>query len=239
MRESPAHNRQLRQVVADRLRAAILEGRLKPGEWLRQERFANELGVSQTPAREALKQLVAEGLVEHVPYRGIRVVELSREDVEDLYACRAFIESRAARHAASEITDAEIEELETLFARMMGCRFPEDLALDRELNRQLHTLIIRASRRSQLVRTLTQLWAAFPTMLWSNIPDVAVASVPERDEADRREHAEIVAAIVERNPRRAERAMRHHIETAGRTLLAAMKTRHQSQETTPPISGGA
>ncbi|HPC83314.1 MAG TPA: GntR family transcriptional regulator [Thermoanaerobaculaceae bacterium] len=239
MKENPAHNRQLRQVVADRLRAAILEGRLRPGEWLRQERFARELGVSQTPAREALKQLVAEGLVEHVPYRGVRVVELTRADVEDLYACRAFIESRAARYAAMEITDAEIEELQALFARMMACRFPEDLALDRELNREFHTFITRISRRSQLVRTLTQLWAAFPTMLWSNIPDVAVASVPERDEPDRREHAEIVAALVGRNPKRAERAVRHHIEAAGRTLLAAMKRRRQSGERTPPNRGDA
>lgn len=223
MKENLAHNRQLRQVVADRLRAAILEGRFKPGEWMRQERIAGELGVSQTPVREALKQLVAEGLVEHVPYRGIRVVELSREDVEDLYACRSFIESRAARHAAQAITDDELGELRAVFDRMMACRFPEDLAIDRELNRQFHALIIRASRRSQLVRTLTQLWAAFPTMLWSNIPDVAVASVPERDAADRREHAEILAAMEERNPTRAERAMRQHIEAAGRTLLAAMK----------------
>ena len=84
-------HKQLRSRVADRLRGEILQGQLKPGEWLRQERLAFEQGVSQTPVREALRQLAAEGLVEHVPYRGIRVVEFSVEDVEDLYACRALI----------------------------------------------------------------------------------------------------------------------------------------------------
>ena len=60
-------HRQLRQWVADRLRTEILEGRRRPGDWLRQESVAREEGVSQTPVREALKQLVAEGLLEHVP----------------------------------------------------------------------------------------------------------------------------------------------------------------------------
>ncbi|MFO3797221.1 MAG: GntR family transcriptional regulator, partial [Anaerolineales bacterium] len=79
-------HRQLRNLVADQLRMAILEGRYKPGEWLRQERIAQELNVSQMPVREALKELSAEGLVEHVPYRGTRVLAFSVEDVEDLYA---------------------------------------------------------------------------------------------------------------------------------------------------------
>ena len=83
LNELPSH-RQLRKLVADQLRAAILDGRFKPGEWLRQERVAQELGVSQMPVREALKELAAEGLIEHVPYRGVRVVTLSVEDIEDL-----------------------------------------------------------------------------------------------------------------------------------------------------------
>src|SRR5271157_4632195 len=113
---APSH-RQLQQWVAERLRAGILTGRLRPGEWLRQERLAQEYGVSQMPVREALKRLAAEGLVEHVPYRGVRVVEFSPEDVEDLYVCRAFIESMAARFAAESITDEEVEKLAELQRR--------------------------------------------------------------------------------------------------------------------------
>jgi DNA-binding GntR family transcriptional regulator len=215
-------HRQLRDWVGDRLRADILEGRLAPGEWLRQERLAQEYGVSQMPVREALKQLAAEGLVEHAPYRGARVVVFSPEDVEDLYACRAFIEGMAARFAAVNITPEELFELAVIRDAMERCRVPGELREYRELNRRFHASVIAASRRSYLVRTLAQLWSAFPTMLWGNFPGVAVASVPERDQPDVVEHAEIVAALEAHDPGRAERAVRAHIEAAGRTLLAAV-----------------
>jgi GntR family transcriptional regulator, rspAB operon transcriptional repressor len=219
----PENHRQLRQWVADRLRSDILEGRLKPGEWLRQERLAQEHGVSQTPVREALKQLAAEGLVEHVPYRGIQVVQFSVEDVEDLYSCRAAVEGMAARYAAEAITGPELDEMRALHVRMVACVTPTELPEYRELNRRFHEAVSAASHRSYLMRTLAQLWAAFPTMLWSNIPRIAVTSVPGRDEPDAAEHAEIVAALAAHDPERAERAVRAHIESAGQTLAAAMR----------------
>jgi len=220
---SPRSHRQLHHWVADHLRADILEGRLKPGEWLRQERLAQAYGVSQMPVREALKQLAAEGLVEHVPYRGVRIVEFSAEDVEDLYACRSFIEGMAARSAAGNVTDEEVAELASLHEQMVRCKTPEELREYRELNRRFHSLIFSASRRSYIVRTLAQLWSAFPTMLWSNIPRIAEASVPGRDEPDAAEHEEIVAALAAHDPERAERAVRLHIESAGAMLVAGMR----------------
>jgi DNA-binding GntR family transcriptional regulator len=220
---TPRSHRQLHHWVADRLRADILEGRLKPGEWLRQERLAQAYGVSQMPVREALKQLAAEGLVEHVPYRGVRIVEFSPEDVEDLYACRAFIEGMAARSAAQNVTKEELAELRDIHEQMVRCKTPEELAKYRELNRRFHGLIFSASRRSYIVRTLAQLWSAFPTMLWSNIPGIAVTSVPGRDEPDAAEHEEIVEALAARDADRAESAVRRHIESAGEMLVAGMR----------------
>ncbi|HVN75847.1 MAG TPA: GntR family transcriptional regulator [Thermoanaerobaculaceae bacterium] len=220
--ELPPH-KQLPQWVAERIRSAILDGRIKPGEWLRQERLAQENGVSQMPVREALKRLASEGLVEHVPYRGVRVVEFSAADVEDLYACRSFIEGMAARFAATNISDAEVADLKALATRMAKCKMPVELPEYRELNRQFHGLIFAACGRSYLVRTLAQLWSAFPTMLWSNIPHVATASVPERDEPDVEEHAAIITALAAHDARGAERAVHHHIDSAGNALLTALK----------------
>jgi DNA-binding GntR family transcriptional regulator len=219
-RESPG---QLREWAADRLRAEILEGRVTPGEWLRQEKLARALGVSQTPIREALKQLAAEGIVEHVPYRGIRVVSFTPEDVEDFYTGRICTEGRAARFAAQHITKRELEELRELHRRMQACETPRELASYREMNRRFHLAIIKASRRPYLVRSLTQLWAAFPTMLWGIIPGVASASVPGRDDPDTAEHAEIIAALAAHDPGRAERAMQRHIESAAKALVSAMR----------------
>ena len=214
---------QLPQRVAESLRHDILEGRLKPGEWLRQERLAQEHGVSHMPVREALKQLAAEGLVEHVPYRGVRVVHFTLEDVEDLYECRAFIEGLAARSAAEHITDAQLAELERLHARMATLVGPDSLPEYRELNRHFHELIFTASRRSYLVRTLAQLWAAFPTMLWSNFAQTVRATPPGRDESDVEEHAAIVAALRARDGAAAEQAVRRHISLSAGYLLAALR----------------
>ena len=129
----------------------------------------------------------------------------------------------AARHAASRITDDEVKELRGLHEAMVATDFPGELPRYRELNRRFHEVIFEASGRSYLVRTLAQLWSAFPTMLWSNIPRVAVTSVPERDKPDTVEHAEIVEAFVARDPARAERAVRYHIEAAGKSLVSAMR----------------
>jgi DNA-binding GntR family transcriptional regulator len=221
--ENTPQDRQLRQWVAERLRLDILEGRLAPGEWLRQARLAGSYGVSQTPVREALKGLAVEGLVEHVPYRGMRVVQFSVEDVEDLYACRSFVEGRAARQAATRITDRALAELRLLHEEMIACDFPGEVVRYRELNRRFHEIIFAASQRSYLVRTLSQLWSAFPTMLWSNVPRVAVSSLPERDQPDNAEHAEIVASFEARDAERAERAVRVHIEAAGAALRSAIE----------------
>jgi DNA-binding GntR family transcriptional regulator len=218
----PLAHKQLAQMVADHLREGILEGRLRPGQWLRQEHLAQQHGVSQMPVREALKRLVSEGLVEHVPYRGVRVVQFEPEDVEDLYVCRAFIEAMAARHAAASIEDDELGELEALHQRMSTCVGDESITEYRELNRRFHSLIFTASRRSYLVRNLAQLWAAFPTMLWSNFAQTARWTPPDRVAPDTEEHEAILAALRDRDGAAAERAVRRHIEQAGQELLAAL-----------------
>ncbi|MCA1732238.1 MAG: GntR family transcriptional regulator [Acidobacteria bacterium] len=221
--EKKSSHRQRAHFIADAVRADVLEGRLRPGEWVRQERIAREQGASQMPVREALRSLVAEGILEHVPYRGVRVVEFAVEDVEDLYACRLLVEGMSARYAASAITDDEVRELEDLHRRMLACQMPNELPQYRELNRRFHSLIFTASRRSFLIRTLGQLWSAFPTMLWSNIPHAATVSAPGRDEADEREHEAIVRALAARDPEAAEAAVRAHIDAAGRALLAVLE----------------
>ena len=222
-REKKSSHKQRAHFIADAVRADVLEGRLRPGEWVRQERIAREQGASQMPVREALRSLVAEGILEHVPYRGVRVVEFAVEDVEDLYQCRLFVEGVSARFAAESITDDEVRELDDLHRRMLACAMPSELPQYRELNRRFHSLIFMASRRSFLIRTLGQLWSAFPTMLWSNIPHAATASAPGRDEADEKEHAAIVRALAARDPEAAEQAVRAHIDAAGRALLAVLK----------------
>ena len=234
---TPAPHRPLRQLVADRLRAQILEGALPPGSWIRQERVAREMGVSQMPVREALRELAAEGLVEHAPYRGVRVTRFSPQDVSDLYTCRAFIEGLAARAAAREITAEELGTLRGLAAQMRKRLAPRHLAEYRELNRRFHALVSSASRRPFLVRTLEQLWSAFPSMLLSQFDETASTSLPDRDAEDVSEHDAIVAALERRDADAAERAVRGHIEEAARHLTAAVRHEAPHARTAPRPRG--
>ncbi len=233
---------QLRRVVADRLRSAILEHEIQAGEWLRQEQLAARFGVSQTPVREALKDLAAEGLVEHVPYRGVRVVEFTLDDMLDLYACRSFLEGLAARYAARNITPQELAELGQLQSDLQGVVDRTHLAEHRRLNRRFHQIIYTASRHAYLVRTLNQMWEAFPTMMLSNFRRTAGDPVPQRKASNAQEHEAIVSALQAGNADEAERQTRYHIENTVRLIAAVLqpgspalleRTRETRQSPTP------
>lgn len=217
------NHRQLRNVVADRLRTAILEGFYKPGQWLRQEKLAQELGVSQMPVREALKELATEGLIEHVPYRGVRVIAFSPDDVGDLYAHRAFLEGRAAHAAAENISAEELGELKRLQGEMESHFAPESLSIYRELNRRFHQVIFIASKRDYLIRSLMQMWETFPTMLIGNFAVTAAHPIPNRDNPDTAEHRAIIAALESGNGPQAEAAMREHILSTGEQFVDSLK----------------
>lgn len=220
--DTPSH-KQLRNVVAEQMRAAILNGHYKPGEWLRQERLAHDFGVSQMPVREALKELAAEGLIEHVPYRGARVIVFSIDDILDLYCHRAFLESRATSIAAEVITPEETAALESLQEEMEANSAPEAVFKYRELNRKFHQQIYQASRREYLIRTLNQMWATFPTMLIANFAATAVQPLPERDATDAVEHRKIIAALKSRDRVAAEQSMHRHILATAEQLVRFIK----------------
>ena len=215
-------HKQLRNIVADRMRTGILEGQYKPGEWMRQEKIAQELGVSQMPVREALKELASEGLIEHVPYRGARVVDISPNDVEDIYAVRSFLESRAAWFAAQRITSEELTELRQLHTDIEANSAPENVAKYRELNRRFHELIFTASHRAYLTRTLGLLWAAFPTMLMGNYQRTASQPLSGRDSVDLLEHEAIITALEKHDPDAAQKAMQNHVESVMQELLGML-----------------
>ncbi len=227
MFSAPESPKQLRNFVANRIRVDILEGRLQPGEWLRQERLAQMYGVSQMPVREALKELTADGLVEHVPYHGVRVVSFSIEDIEDLYATRTVLESRAAQAAALHASPDQIVELSALVTQMEQAQLNENLPLYRHINKRFHTLIATASHRSYLERTIHQLWESFPTMLFSNLDITASMPLSSRDNTDVSEHYEIVAAIEAKDDRQAGELMRHHIESVVTELVATLRKKNQ------------
>ena len=206
-------------VAAAVIREAIVDGRLSPGERLKEENLATELGISRTPIREALLLLQTEGLVEAVPNRGAFVRAYEHGDLQDLYELRAVLEGHAARRAAERLTEAELDELRASCARferlVAGPREPR-VDFVRELVREnalFHDTILAAARNERLTGMVHQVVAmplVYKSYIWYS---------PDQARAAAHAHAKLVLAFAQRDGARAELVMREHIYEA-RDVLA-------------------
>ncbi|HZD56501.1 MAG TPA: GntR family transcriptional regulator, partial [Anaerolineales bacterium] len=142
----------LGEEVFEILRDKILAGEYPLGEWLRQEEIGKQLGVSQTPVREALDRLVSEGLAERVPYRGVRVSTLTSEEIADIYAARLVLEVNLARAAAHNIASEQLTKLERLVNEAQSLISLEDMSSRRQLNIEFHFTLASASKNQVLER---------------------------------------------------------------------------------------
>ncbi|MGO4783262.1 GntR family transcriptional regulator [Cryobacterium sp. W22_MBD10_FK3] len=199
------------------LRGRILSGELGANAMLREQALAEELGVSRTPIREALRRLDEAGLVTFIPNRGATVVAWTREQVLETYFVRAGLEGRAAGLAASRITPEEIDLLTVLIEAMEPVLTADDdagLAELGRLNAEFHRIVVSASRSPQLM-TLTSSATRVPLM----------ASTFRRNGAQYRarsnhQHRDILTALQSGDTIWAEVAMRSHI-LAARNAVAA------------------
>jgi DNA-binding GntR family transcriptional regulator len=157
-------HRRLSDAVFNSLRQAILDGQLVPGQWLRQEALAQEMGVSQITVREALTRLAGEGLCVYVPYKGVRVFEPTTEDLETIYTMRNLLEGLATELAASRITPEEIAQMKALLPETIVNADPESVNRARVANRKFHEIAIHASGRRHLIQILNQIWDWFDPM---------------------------------------------------------------------------
>jgi DNA-binding GntR family transcriptional regulator len=202
--------------AAEALRVAILDGTLRPGSRLGEVELAEQLGVSRTPVREALRRLVAEGLVEVLPNRGARVVEWSAADLDEIYDLRALLESHGATRAATRISAGELPVLDKLCADMESCAGPgRNRDLDRlaGLNAEFHRRILDASgsaRLAALVGTVVRVPLVLRTF------HDYTAEALERSSGH---HREIVAALRAGDPQWAGSVMRSHVLAARAVLV--------------------
>ncbi len=193
--------------VYDALRARILDGSVAPGARLRQEALADELGVSRTPLREALRRLASEGLVELEANRGARVPALTRADLMAAYDARLAIEPGAARLAAVVRDEAALRRMDGAIA---AHRRASGSAALFEANRAFHLALVAAAANEHLSRLAEFLWAARIGALIYGRQDETAAEVA----ADADEHAAIAAAVAAADADEAERLVREHVARA-------------------------
>jgi DNA-binding GntR family transcriptional regulator len=198
-------------VVARRVREAILDGRLKPGERIRQEDIARRLGTSRIPVREALRQLETEGLVSLVPHSGARVASMDYERFAELYQLREVVEPMAIAESASRLSDAQIAHLAELVQIVE--QSTDDPLHWLEADRRLHLESYAAAPLPRVLSMIEGFWNQTQqyrrAYLYTVQPQIEIVTA---------EHRLILEALERRDPEDAASLQRLHIRRTRLTL---------------------
>ena len=210
----------LRDVVFETLRDAIITQVLKPGERLMEIQLADEMGVSRTPVREAIRKLELEGLVIMVPRKGAYVAGVSMKDLHEVYEVRAALEMLAVSLAAERITDEELDALERQVLRESEEEANEnENTLDNivYIDTTFHDIIYQAANNQRLVQ--------FLNILQEQLQRFRAASLsrPGRSKTALEEHKQIIEALAERNGDLAAQLAKEHIDNAESAMIFAMQ----------------
>ncbi|NLA59062.1 MAG: GntR family transcriptional regulator [Firmicutes bacterium] len=214
----------LRDIVFENLREAIITGQLRPGERLMEVQIAEELGVSRTPVREAIRKLELEGLVVMVPRKGAYVSNVSIKDISDIFQIRRALEGLAAELAADRLTEEQLEELEQLLVRTAETVEKLDILTTVDMDTGFHQVIYEASRNEKLSSMLYHLREQIQRFRTQSL------SRPGRLEQALLEHRAIMDALKERDGELARRLVEEHIENAESALLAAFEDSEEKEE---------
>jgi len=208
----------LRELVLDAIRDAIINGSLQPRERLMEIQMAEELGVSRTPIREALRKLELEGFIVMVPRKGAYVADLSFKDIADVFEIRAALEGLAAGLAAERITEEELEEMERLLVEKMEAIANYDIPRLVEVDTLFHELMYKASRNERLGAIISNLREQIQRLRKTSL------SYPGRMKDSLNEHKKIAEAIQSRDVQLARQLAQEHIENAENILIESLKT---------------
>lgn len=213
----------LKEEIFEILHNRIIAGKASPGEWLRQEDISSQLGVSQTPVREALDLLVSAGLAERVPFRGVRVLRLNADEIADAYAMSLLLESTAAHAAAANRTEEQLDALRATLEKTRPLVALSDMSMQRQLNREFHQMLVAAGGNSLLTRLYAMVANQFPDwMLYEYMfrhPELLETSLAQ----EYQEHLAIVEAIAAGQGELAAQQIREHIRNLGRELVTFLQ----------------
>lgn len=216
--EKELTHKPLKEEIFDALHRQIIAGKYAPGDWLRQEDIASQMGVSMTPVREALDLLVASGLAERVAYRGVRVREMSSKDIADAYGLRLVLEVTIAQEAARNITPQQIQTLEKMLVEMQQHETLDEMPHARQLAREFHNAIAKATGNDLLIKLYAVVSNAFPDWLLYEAlfrhPDILTDSMT----ATHKEHIAIVDALKKRDGTKAAQKSIEHLMESGSWL---------------------
>lgn len=221
----PATSGALVDQIVTRLEQAILTGELAQGQKLSEQALSDRFGVSRGPLREAIRTLEGRHLVERTPFSGVRVVQLSLDDMEQLLTTREALESMASRQAAENMTLHETRRLRACLSAFED-RFRREgiggVFRAGSVDNDLHMLIVRGSRNRWLTDIICN--ELYPLLQICRFQSTVVtARTKRRVEAVHREHEAIIVAIERRDADAAESAMRAHLIASRSNLMTELR----------------
>lgn len=206
----------LRELVCENIRQAIIDGTFSPGERLMEIQLADEMGVSRTPVREAIRKLELEGFVVMIPRHGTYVADISIRDITEIYEIRTCLDVLSAGLAAERITDEELEALNRLLVEIGQYIAENDMEKIVEADTAFHDILYQASRNERLRSIINNLREQLTGIRGRSM------SYPGRLVETMDEHRALVDSIAARDVERAQNAARVHIENAEHTLMKSL-----------------
>jgi DNA-binding GntR family transcriptional regulator len=206
--------------ATDLLRRQIVRGELRAGERLLETAIAERCRLSRGTIRSALRRLIEEGLVCHVPYTGYQVIDLSEQDLWELYTLRGALESLGTRLAAVRIDGRGVRQLRAAFAQLTAAAESADHERADRLDRELHKLIIRLSGHERLLQHYMRVENQFRVYIALSNREVDAREICES-------HRELVESICAGDAERAARL-------AGANIVPPEEILRTSRHEAPP-----
>ncbi|HEX4257078.1 MAG TPA: GntR family transcriptional regulator [Streptosporangiaceae bacterium] len=217
IRDRVSRRQQLPEEVASYVRELIISGAVKPGEFLRMERIAEQVGVSNTPVREGLLSLRSEGFVQLVPRRGFVVAPFTQQDVRDLFWAQAQLARELAARAAKKITPEQIARLDLNLEQLQKAVAAGDTERIADLGHAFHREINLAADSHRLALLLGS--------VVNHLPNRFYASIEAQVAATRNEHPDLVEALRKHDARKARSLMDQHILASADHLIDILEER--------------
>lgn len=218
---SPARNTDLRQIVYEKIKEAIVDGVIPPGQRLSEVELADQLAVSRTPVREAIRQLAQTGLVTLISRRGAYVTLPTIKDAIDLYELRSALELLAMEHVCHHLPREEMEDFLEAFTDITDDMPPSEfLARDRKF----HGFISHASNNHYLQQTCENIDDHINLCRHYSVENLPVS-------VSAQEHVRIIMAMLDGNCDKAKEELRNHLSRAKDALVEYLK-QHRHENTT-------
>ena len=190
------------------LRQQIIDGTLHPGDKIIEQDVADQLGVSRSPVREAIKQLVGDGLLSNIPNRGAFVKMLSAKEIQDIYDVRVLLEEYAIKHIDPELREKNYRQMQKMKAQIDAEIESSSVKKFETMDQDVHLMIIQMCGNQVIADTYNSLWgriAFFRTMSLMS---------KERQMSSLHQHAMILSSLLEGDDETAYEVMRTHLEEA-------------------------